>query len=66
MTSRYREVYDGWLKDPDGFWGEAAKGIDWVKPADKVFDPDAGIYGRWFSVPVNAVVAGIAERPGEP
>jgi len=48
MASRYREVYDSWLKDPEGFWGEAAKGIDWVKPADKVFDPDAGIYGRWF------------------
>ncbi|MDA7947185.1 MAG: propionyl-CoA synthetase [Hyphomicrobiaceae bacterium] len=48
MTSRYREVYDGWLKDPEGFWGEASKNIDWIKPADKVFDPDAGIYGRWF------------------
>ena len=49
MASRYREVYDSWLKDPEGFWGEAAKQIDWVKPADKVFDPDAGIYGRWFA-----------------
>ncbi len=48
MASRYREVYESWLKDPEGFWGEAAKSIDWVKPADKVFDADAGIYGRWF------------------
>ncbi len=46
--SRYREVYDAWLKDPLAFWAEAAKDIDWIKPADRVFDPAAGVYGRWF------------------
>ncbi|HQF29868.1 MAG TPA: propionyl-CoA synthetase, partial [Hyphomicrobiales bacterium] len=34
---------------PAAFWAEAAKEIDWVKPADKVFDGDQGVYGRWFS-----------------
>jgi propionyl-CoA synthetase len=48
MASRYHEVYESWMKDPAGFWGEAAKAIDWVTPADKVFDPDAGIYGLWY------------------
>jgi len=48
MTSRYHEVYESWKKDPEGFWAEAAEAIDWVKPADKVFDAQAGIYGRWF------------------
>jgi propionyl-CoA synthetase len=48
MASRYAKVYERWQKDPEGFWAEAAQEIDWVKPADKVFDPDAGIYGRWF------------------
>ena len=28
--------------------GEAAQEIDWIEPAKRVFDPDAGIYGRWF------------------
>jgi propionyl-CoA synthetase len=46
--SRYHEVYARWKADPQGFWAEAAKDIDWFKPADKVFDPDAGVYGRWF------------------
>ena len=23
--------------------------IDWIEPPKKVFDPDAGIYGRWFT-----------------
>jgi propionyl-CoA synthetase len=48
-TSRYAETYARWQADPAAFWGEAAGNIDWIKPADKVFDPDAGIYGRWFS-----------------
>jgi propionyl-CoA synthetase len=35
-------------RDPHGFWAEAAADIDWEAPAAKVFDPDAGVYGRWF------------------
>jgi hypothetical protein len=44
--SRYHEVYARWKHDPEGFWGEAAQEIDWIEPAKRVFDPDAGIYGR--------------------
>jgi propionyl-CoA synthetase len=47
-TSRYHAVYDRWKADPEGFWGEAARDIDWYRPAEKVFDASAGIYGRWF------------------
>jgi len=49
MASQYQEIYDGWKKDPEGFWGKAAAEIDWFTPWDKVFDPDAGTYGRWFT-----------------
>jgi propionyl-CoA synthetase len=48
MASRYHEVYAGWRRDPEAFWAEAARDIDWFKPFDKVFDADAGVYGRWF------------------
>lgn len=48
MASKYAEVYESWKKDPEGFWAEAAKAIDWAKPADKVFDESQGAYGRWF------------------
>ena len=48
-NSRYHEVYARAQRDPEGFWAEAAREIDWIKPADKVFDPKAGIYGRWFT-----------------
>jgi propionyl-CoA synthetase len=48
-TSRYHEVYAQWQRDPEGFWAEAAQGIDWFEPAKKVFDPAMGVYGRWFA-----------------
>ena len=47
--ARYAEIHQRSLRDPQGFWGEAAKEIDWFEPAKKVFDPAMGIYGRWFT-----------------
>ncbi|MDP2732386.1 MAG: AMP-binding protein, partial [Hoeflea sp.] len=48
MATRYHDVYQGWKQDPERFWAEAAEEIDWSKRWDQVFDPDAGVYGRWF------------------
>ncbi len=47
--SHYHDVYARAKADPEGFWAEAAKEIDWIKPADKIFDPSQGVYGRWFA-----------------
>ena len=46
--SSYHEVYKNWQDDPEGFWGAAAREIDWITPPAKIFNPDAGVYGRWF------------------
>ena len=36
------DVYEGWKSDPEAFWMEAAKGIDWVQPPTKaLFDDNA-------------------------
>ena len=48
-TSRYPAVYARWQRDPEGFWREAAEAIDWFEKPVETFDPDAGIYGRWFT-----------------
>ena len=48
MASRYAEVYADWQRDPQGFWREAARAIDWIEAPTAVFDASAGIYGRWF------------------
>ena len=47
-SSRYQDVYAQWQRSPEGFWAEAARGIDWYEKPKKIFDPSAGIYGRWF------------------
>ncbi|MGJ4944103.1 propionyl-CoA synthetase [Bradyrhizobium sp. HKCCYLS1011] len=47
--SRYHEVHARSLQDPEGFWGEAARAIDWIEPAKRIFDPTIGAYGRWFA-----------------
>ena len=49
INSRYDEVYARSMADPEGFWAEAAREIDWIKPAEKIFDRDMGLYGRWFA-----------------
>ncbi|PPD27412.1 MAG: propionyl-CoA synthetase [Hyphomicrobium sp.] len=46
--SRYAEVYAASQRDAEAFWAEAAQDVTWYKRWDKVFDPYAGQYGRWF------------------
>ncbi len=46
--SRYHDAYARSLRDPIGFWGEAAEDVDWYEKPVTVFDPTAGVYGRWF------------------
>jgi len=46
--SSYAEVYAAWQKDPEAFWGQAAKAVDWIDAPKKVFDAAQGPYGRWF------------------
>ena len=48
-TSRYHEVYAHWQRTPEVFWAEAAAEIDWYEKPKKIFDKNAGIYGRWFA-----------------
>ncbi|KQZ29725.1 propionate--CoA ligase [Mesorhizobium sp. Root552] len=48
MQSRYHQVYADWKRDPDAFWAEAAREVDWFTPFEKVFEAQSGVYGRWF------------------
>ena len=40
--SRYHEVHARSLADPEGFWAEAAREIDWIEPAKKISIPRWG------------------------
>ncbi|SMH32428.1 propionyl-CoA synthetase [Maritimibacter sp. HL-12] len=45
----YKEVYAGWQADPEKFWMDAAKAIDWDKmPSKALFDENAPLY-EWYS-----------------
>ena len=48
MTSQYFQTYAAWQADPEAFWREAAREIDWISPPDRIFDPAAGPYGHWY------------------
>ncbi|MFN7126271.1 MAG: propionyl-CoA synthetase [Allorhizobium sp.] len=49
MRDNYKDIYDSWRANPEGFWGDVAEEIHWYKAPDVVFDPAQGSYGRWFS-----------------
>jgi len=48
--AKYQEMYARSLADPDGFWAEHAKRIDWVKPFTKVRNATFtdGVSIKWF------------------
>jgi propionyl-CoA synthetase len=48
MTGRYEELHTRSLSDPEGFWGDAASEIDWIKPWDTVLDSSNPPFYRWF------------------
>ncbi|WP_375456619.1 AMP-binding protein [uncultured Methylobacterium sp.] len=45
---RYAEAHAAARRDPEAFWLEAARAIDWIEVPARAFDPEAGTYGRWF------------------
>ncbi len=48
-AQKYQEMYERSISDPNGFWAEQAKSIDWVKEPTKIkntsFDP---VSIKWF------------------
>jgi acetyl-CoA synthetase len=68
----YRKMYEASVADPDAFWREQAKRIDWIKPFTKVqntsFDLPVSI--KWFedgvlNVAANCLDRHLAERGGK-
>jgi acetyl-CoA synthetase len=68
--AKYKEWYARSVKDPNGFWAEQAKRIDWIKPFSKVkntsYDPN-NVSIKWFedgtlNVCYNCVDRHLAKR----
>ena len=44
----FDEVHARSLRDPEGFWGEAAEAIEWERRWDRVLDDSDAPHYRWF------------------
>jgi len=49
MSNAYEAAYRRSLEDPEGFWGDAARDIDWVRTWDRVLDSSNKPFYRWFT-----------------
>ena len=47
-TGAYAEQYRRSLDDPDGFWLEAARAVDWTRRPTRALDDSAAPLYRWF------------------
>ncbi len=45
----YARAWARAANDPEAFWSEAAAGIDWQRPFEKVLDREASPIPRWFA-----------------
>ena len=44
----YRQAYERSLRDPEGFWRDAAEAVDWDSPPGRILDDSAAPIYRWF------------------
>ncbi|MEQ8250611.1 acetate--CoA ligase [Oceanibaculum nanhaiense] len=61
----YFDLYERSIKDPDGFWAEHGKRIDWIKPYSKVKDISfdrSNLHIRWFEDGTLNVAANCIDR----
>ena len=50
VSAAERDRLAAWAEsDPDGFWAEQAKGLDWIKPWSKVLDWSNAPFARWLA-----------------
>ena len=67
---QYQEMYKKSVEDPEGFWAEQGKRLDWIKPYSKIKNvnfmvPDVSI--KWFedgtlNASVNCIDRHLATR----
>ena len=64
-AAKYKEMYERSVSDPEGFWGDEGKRLDWMKPFTKVKNttfeyPDVSI--KWYEDGTLNVSANCIDR----
>ncbi len=68
--ARYQEMYDQSIKDPDAFWGDQGKRIDWITPYTRVKNVSydaSNLHVKWYedgvlNASVNCLDRHLAKR----
>ena len=63
--AKYKEMYDRSIKDPNGFWAEAAKRIHWYRAPTKIKNTSYGpqnVSIKWFEDGVTNVAYNCIDR----
>src|SRR3546814_6668257 len=72
-SAKYQAMYTRSMQDPEGFWGEHGKRVDWIKPFTKVKDVSydkSDLHIRWFydgvlNVSANCIDRHLAKRANQ-
>ncbi|MCW0233809.1 MAG: acetate--CoA ligase, partial [Ferrovibrio sp.] len=72
-AGKYKAMYERSMQDPNGFWAEHGKRVDWIKPFTQVKDVSfdkKDLHIRWFAdgvlnVSVNCIDRHLAERANQ-
>lgn len=64
MTN-YADTYANWQNDPEGFWAEAATGIDWIKTPGVILDAAHAPLMTWFADGVCNTCYNAGDHPGK-
>jgi len=70
----YESMYQRSIEDPEGFWAEQAKRLDWIKPFSRVKDVSFArndVHIRWFddgtlNAAANCIDRHLEQRSGQP
>ena len=58
----YDAVYKRSIDDPEGFWAEQARELEWYAPWDNVLDASAAPFYKWFTGGRTNVVLNALDR----
>src|SRR5690348_6312544 len=71
-AEQYQETYQRSVADPEGFWAEQGRRLDWIKPFTKVKDVDytGDVRIRWYydgtlNVSANCIDRHLAKRANQ-
>ncbi|WP_424974627.1 acetate--CoA ligase, partial [Dinoroseobacter sp. S124A] len=64
-AAKYDAMYSASVSDPEGFWGEHGRSLDWIKPYTKVKDTSFAhddVHVKWFEDGTLNVAANCIDR----